>query len=305
MDDTQNIVAVGYGINYYAKSAQVKNAVYVQLLGVHFAIDTVNMLYSAENRNMQFLLETLFHFALNIGHKRFESRHTLLKSLHYLVVARWVEVHQRQVLELPFCFLHTEAVGNGGVDLHRFKRFDALLFLGLICHSAHIVQPVGNLNQDNADILRHCHEHLAQIFHLLVFLAGVLHSGQLRNSLDDIRDRLAELPCNIVMSKLSVLNYIVQQGCNDRVLVKPHVNGDIRRCYAVGDIGGTVLAELTGVGKARHVVGRTYPADVHIHAGAFDFLHQCFKHSIRVKRLSVKFFGALICIHYLISLSSF
>ena len=79
---------------------------------------------------------------------------------------------------------------DGGVYLHRFKRLLTLLFLCLICHGSHIVQTVGNLYENDADVLGHCHEHLAQIFHLLVFLAGVLHARELRDALNDVGHRL-------------------------------------------------------------------------------------------------------------------
>ena len=54
------------------------------------------------------------------------------------------------------------------------------------------MQAVGNFDEDDADVLRHGHEHLAQIFHLLLFHRRILHARQLCDALDQIRDRLAE-----------------------------------------------------------------------------------------------------------------
>ena len=75
----------------------------------------------------------------------------------------------------------------------------------------------------------------------------------------------------------------MQQRRDYRVLVKPHIGGDIRRGDTVGDIGRAVLAQLTGVGKLCHMIGRLYPAHVHIHAAFADFFAQRGKHLIGIK----------------------
>ena len=61
-------------------------------------------------------------------------------------------------------------MGKRRVDLHRFKRYRALLFLRLRTERAHIVQAVAELDEDDTDILRHREQHLAQVFDVLLFL---------------------------------------------------------------------------------------------------------------------------------------
>ncbi len=99
-----------------------------------------------------------------------------------------VEVFEGKILELPLHALHTEPVGDGGVDLHCLERLLTLLVGGLILHRAHIVRAVGDLDEDDADVLGHGHEHLAQIFHLLLFLARVVDARELGDALDQIGD---------------------------------------------------------------------------------------------------------------------
>ena len=283
MDNAQHIIAVGYRVNDDTKSTQVEYTVDIELLRIHFAVDTVDMLYSAVYRDLKpLLLEALFYFRFDRGHEAFERIHAVVECIGYLLVARRVKVHQCEVLKLPFGSLHTETVRDGGVYLHRLQRFLALLFLGLIGHGTHIMQAVGDLYENYADVLGHCHKHLAQVFHLLVFLAGVLHPRELCNSLDDICDRLAELLCNIAVGKIGVLYNVVQQRRNYRVLVKPHIGGDVSRGDTVRDIGRAVLAQLTGVGKLCHMVGSLYPAHVHIHAAVADFFAQRGKHFVGI-----------------------
>ena len=145
------------------------------------------------------------------------------------------------------------------------------------------MQTVGDLYENDADVLGHCHEHLAQIFHLLVFLAGVLHARELRDALNDVGHRLAELLCNIAVGKVGILNNIVQKRRNYRVLVKPHIGRYIRRRDAVGDIGRAVLAKLPGMGELCHVVCRFYSAHIHIHAAVGYFLAERGEHLVGIK----------------------
>ena len=111
--------------------------------------------------------------------------------------------------QLPLGALHAEAVRDGRIDFHRLQRFGALFIRRLIGHRAHVVETVGNLDQDDADVLCHRQQHFAQILHLLVFLAGILHTGQLGNALDDIRDGSAELAGNIFVAETGIFNDVM------------------------------------------------------------------------------------------------
>ena len=77
---------------------------------------------------------------------------------------------------------------------------------------AHIVRAVGDLDEDDADVLGHRHEHLAQVLHLLFFLAGVLHARQLGDALDQVRDRGGELLGDLGIRGGGVLDAVVHEG---------------------------------------------------------------------------------------------
>jgi hypothetical protein len=53
-----------------------------------------------------------------------------------------------------------EPVRERRVDLERLLRLLHLLLLAQVLDRAHVVQPVGELDQDDADVLRHRHDHL-------------------------------------------------------------------------------------------------------------------------------------------------
>ena len=67
---------------------------------------------------------------------------------------------------------------------------DCYNVLGVVLlHGAHIVEPVGDLDEDHPDIPAHGEEHLAQILHLLLFHGGVLHPGQLGDPVHDVLEQ--------------------------------------------------------------------------------------------------------------------
>ena len=56
------------------------------------------------------------------------------------------------------------------VNFERFERRVAPFLRRLKIQGAHIVQPVGQFDDDDTDILRHRQQHLADIFRLLLLL---------------------------------------------------------------------------------------------------------------------------------------
>ena len=219
-------------------------------------------------------LQTLADLCAHLAHEFFERRHALIERVRDGLVARGVEIQQREVFELPLDLLHAEAVRDGGVDLHRLEGLDALLFLALVGHRAHVVQAVGHLDEDDADVLGHGQEHLAHVLHLLFFDARVLHARELRDALDDVGHRGAEAARNVLVRERGVLNRVVQQRGDDRVLVEPHLRRDDGGGDAVRHVGRAVAALLAGVGPVGALEGRAHAAKIGRDAGGGDLLFQ-------------------------------
>ncbi len=58
---------------------------------------------------------------------------------------------------------------------------------------AHVVQPVGELDDDDADVLGHGQEHLAHVLGLLLLHGlGLPNLAELRDAVDQARDVAAE-----------------------------------------------------------------------------------------------------------------
>ena len=155
------------------------------------------------------------------------------------------------------------------------------------------METVGDLDEDHADVLGHGHEHLAQVLHLLVFLAGVLHPGELGDALHDIRHGGAEGMGNVRVGEGGILNDVVQKGGADGILIQTQVHGDVRRGYAVGHVGGAVLAQLALMRALCHVIGGTDPTQVHGMTCVADLLLQIGVELVRIQR-AMHFFGRFV-----------
>ena len=73
---------------------------------------------------------------------------------------------EREVLELPLESVDTEPVGERRVDLERLASLLRLLLLRLVLDRPHVVQAVGELDEDDAYVLRHRDDHLAVVLGL-------------------------------------------------------------------------------------------------------------------------------------------
>ncbi len=109
-----------------------------------------------------------------------------------LVVLARVQRLERQVLELPLDRVNTEAVGDRRVDVERLARLVDLLLLRHRVDRAHVVQPIGELDQDDPDVRGHRDHHLAVVLGLRLVARLERQPGQLGDAVDQAGDLLAE-----------------------------------------------------------------------------------------------------------------
>ena len=172
------------------------------------------------------------------------------------------------------------------VNLHGFQRLVALLALGQELEGTGIVQSVSQLDEDNADILRHGEEHLAQVLELLLLL-GVAQHAQSGYAVHQLRDRRAEFVFDLLVAELGVLNAVMQQRCTNGIRIQPHLHNDLGDSDRMNDIRLTVAALLSLMCLGRTFVCRANLLDIRLRVlflYAFDQkiqfrLHRFFPHS--------------------------
>ena len=168
------------------------------------------------------------------------------------VLAR-VQDLERAVLELPLHRVDSEPVRERRVDLERLLRLAHLGLLALVLDRPHVVEPVGELDQDHADVLRHRHDHLAVVLGVGLLARLEARPRQLGDALDELGDLVAELGAHIVRLDVGVLDDVVQQRRGERRVVEVELGADLRDRPGMVDerlAGASRLAFVRGCGKA-------------------------------------------------------
>ena len=166
-----------------------------------------------------------------------------------LLVGEGIGVAEGEVFELAAQFAHAQPVRQRSEDVERLLR-DFLALFGLqVLQRAHVVQAVGELDDDHADIGDHGEQHFADVLRLMVFAIGKLDLVQLGDAFDDVRDLLAEEFFNLLGGDIGVFDRIVQQtgGDGGRVHLEfGEDEADLQRMDGVRLARGALLAFVLG-----------------------------------------------------------
>ena len=103
-----------------------------------------------------------------------------------------LEIAERQLLELVLDLAHAQPVGDRGVDVARLLGDRDPLLLGQVVQRSHVVEPVGELDEDDADVVHHRQQHLAEVLGLAFLGRGEPDRADLGHPLDDVGDLGAE-----------------------------------------------------------------------------------------------------------------
>ena len=151
--------------------------------------------------------------------------------------------------------LHAEAVRQRRVDVDRLAGDALLLARGERREGRHVVEPVGQLDDQDAHVLGHRHEHLAHRGGLLRLLGVELDALELGDTVDDAGDVGTELGGDVLEGDVGVLDGVVQQRGRDRDVVEAEVGDDRGDGQRVMDVRLARLAHLLAMGVSRQLVG--------------------------------------------------
>ena len=117
----------------------------------------------------------------------------LLDPRGEVLVGLGLEVLEGQVLELVLDLAHAQPAGQGRVDVHGLAGDAHAALLGQVLEGAHVVQAVGELDQDDPDVVHHGQEQLAEVLGLALLGGGEGDLADLGDALDDVQDVGAEV----------------------------------------------------------------------------------------------------------------
>ena len=178
-----------------------------------------------------------------------------------------LQIEERKILELPFDGAHAQAVGERRIHIHGLARFEQASIFAQRREGAHVVQAVGKLDDDHADVLRHGEKHLAQVQRLLLVDAIDLDVRELRDTVHQHGDRLAEKLGHIGERDLGVLDGIVKKRRAHHVAIHVELcqdDGDLDRMVDVGFAGAAALGGVLLRCEAVRVLDRSAVIRTHV-----------------------------------------
>src|SRR6266487_421216 len=141
-----------------------------------------------------------------------------------------------------------------GIDLQRLSGLLQLLLLAEVFDRPHVVEPVGELDQDHALVPDHRGDHLSVVLGLRLLAALEVDSRQLGDAFDELRDLVAELRPHLVDLRIRILDHVVQERGGDGLLVLSQLREDLRGAPRVANerfTGAALLSLVRGRGEAK------------------------------------------------------
>ncbi len=192
---------------------------------------------------------------------------------HQLVVLPGAAEAETKILQLCLDMVQAEAVRQRGVEIVGFAGYLHLLVGAHARQGTHIVQTVGELHQNRANVVLHGVEHLLEVVelprHFVLFLFLLCDHAHEKCHV------VAEALPYVVDCVVGILHHVVEECRNHKVCFQRQLLSRYRSYrYRVQDIRLAGFAPLRRMSTARQLEGRLY--SLHI-AGRHAPLH-CRKH---------------------------
>ena len=197
-------------------------------------------------------------------------------------VAGRLEILEGELFELVLDLRHAEPVGDRRVDVERLlRRADAPL-LRHVLQRPHVVQAVGELDEDDADVVHHRQQHLAEVLDLALLAGRERDGADLGHALDDVRDVVAEGLADALDGGQGVLDDVVEQAGGDAHDVELHVGEDVGDLEGMDEVGLAGMADLSLVLQGREDVGPPEQLEVGVRAVGPDLFEQVLEANHRI-----------------------
>ena len=229
MDDAEHGVAVLDARGHDAERDEVVDLVEVDALSAQLEVDAVQALDAAVDGHDGHLGlgELGADGAAQLLDEALRRAPALVDLVAQFLVRPGLEGLERELLELVLDLAHAEPVGDRRVDVQGLAGDPLALLVGHVPERAHVVEAVGELDEDDADVVDHRQEHPPEVLGLLGFLGRERDARQLGDALDDVSDLGAEEFGDPLDGGQRVLDDVVEQAGRHRHGVQSHVGQQV------------------------------------------------------------------------------
>ena len=151
---------------------------------------------------------------------------------------------ESEALEFLAHRLHAHAAGERRINVQRLGRDTIGPILRQELERAHVVQTVGQLDEQDADVLRDRQEKLAEILGLRRLARHDVEFLDLRETLDQPTDFRTKKLVDFLAGAVRILDRVVQDGGDDGGVVELEIGEDGGDFERMGEIG---IARCTGL----------------------------------------------------------
>ena len=287
MDRTQYSITIANIINEYTNRRQIVYLIERLVLLHHLAINAEEMFRSAVYLALDArTFELIAKHPNRLIYKSFAFFSFLLNIAYQLIIFLGFHISKTQVFQFTLDIGYPQSIGKRCKNIERFFCYTHLFFGLDIFERTHIVKPVRQFYQDNANILRHRQEHLTEALYLLFFLRLELKSAEFRHAIDKTGDLGTELFGNIVERDTCILCYIVQKSRADRDRINTKCRQYLRNTKRMCNIFIPALSELVAMCNISELICSAHQIDRRIRLirlqGTDNFINCRYFYSIHI-----------------------
>ena len=267
VQSAERTVAVFLRAHDHAEAVDVERFGEGLVIFTHLVVDAVDRLVAADHAGADAVLgKDLLRF----GKDLFEDRAAVVAAQQNVFVenpiAEGITVREGEFLKFAEDLVETEPVRDRHVNVERFLPDAGTLFRTHHAQGAHVVETVGELHENHADVPRHGEEHLAETFRLSDFVRGKAEFVEFGDAVHQFRHLNAEALGHFLLAQRRVFENVVHEPRLNRGGIELPGGENRRDRDRVRDVGFARFAELSQVRAVGVAVGF---ADL----GDFGFRH--------------------------------
>ena len=158
----------------------------------------------------------------------------------------------------------------GAVDIECLFRYASLFRRLQGIDGLHIVSAVGELDEDDAQILDHREQHFTEALGLCFRGVVKMKFIEFADTVDEQRNASPEFLLDVAQRARRVLEHVVQQRCLDGARIEMQTRENLCDRNGVGDVGLAADAFLALVGLRAELMRSEYAGDIVLRQVGFE-----------------------------------